>query len=83
MIGREDKADAILSRVEHIAGRLGLFAEEANPRTDSFLGNTPLLFSHAEYLKAVLSLVKTDPLDATRLMAGMAARHVKQWFTGA
>jgi GH15 family glucan-1,4-alpha-glucosidase len=47
---------AILERVESIAGELGLFAEGVDPRTHSFVGNTPLLFSHIEYVRARLAL---------------------------
>jgi GH15 family glucan-1,4-alpha-glucosidase len=82
MAGRDQESEEILQRVEEIAGSLGLFAEEADPETGTFLGNTPLLFSHSEYLKAVLSLAKTRPLDAGRLMAGMATRRAKQWVSG-
>jgi GH15 family glucan-1,4-alpha-glucosidase len=41
---------------EAIAGELGLFAEEVDVATRSFLGNTPLLFAHAEYVRAVMAL---------------------------
>jgi len=82
MTGREREAEAILAQVEEIAGPLGLFAEEADPRTAAFLGNTPLLFSHAEYLKAVFSIAKTHPIDAARMAARMAARRVKNWAMG-
>ncbi|HWD91932.1 MAG TPA: glycoside hydrolase family 15 protein [Verrucomicrobiae bacterium] len=49
---RVKKAEAILRRVEQLAGKLGLFAEAVDPRTQGFMGNTPLLFSHAEYVRA-------------------------------
>ena len=55
MAGRNAEAEAILSRAEAIAGELGLFAEEVDARSRSFLGNTPLLFSHAEYVRAVMA----------------------------
>jgi len=51
--GRPDQAGAILKRCEEIAGELGLFAEEADGRRQIFLGNTPLLFAHVEYVRAV------------------------------
>ncbi len=51
--GRPDQAGAILKRCEEIAGELGLFAEEADGRRQTFLGNTPLLFAHVEYVRAV------------------------------
>ena len=56
MAGRTTEAKAILAAVEAVAGDVGLFAEEIDARSRAFLGNTPLLFSHAEYLRAVLTL---------------------------
>ncbi|MBV9998275.1 MAG: glycoside hydrolase family 15 protein [Verrucomicrobia bacterium] len=50
--GRADEAEAILIRCEAIAGELGLFAEAADARRQTFLGNTPLLFAHVEYVRA-------------------------------
>ncbi len=55
-MGRKAEAEALLQRVEVIAGELGLFAEEADPRNGAFLGNFPLLFSQAEYVRAILEL---------------------------
>jgi GH15 family glucan-1,4-alpha-glucosidase len=49
-LGRDDEAEAMLETVEAIAGERGLFAEEADPGARAFLGNMPLLFSHAEHL---------------------------------
>ncbi|HEU5368720.1 MAG TPA: glycoside hydrolase family 15 protein [Ktedonobacterales bacterium] len=60
MQGRVQDATDVLARVERIAGNLGLFAEEADPRTGSFLGNTPLLFSHMEYVRAIVALAKAQ-----------------------
>ena len=54
--GRCDEAEAILRRCEAIAGEVGLFAEEVDARQNTFLGNTPLLFSHVEYARAVVAL---------------------------
>jgi GH15 family glucan-1,4-alpha-glucosidase len=51
--GRIDEAEAILKKCESIAGELGLFAEEADPRDKVFLGNTTLLFAQVEYARAV------------------------------
>ncbi len=51
--GRADQAEAILKRCEAMAGELGLFAEEVDGRRQIFLGNTPLLFAHVEYVRAV------------------------------
>lgn len=45
-----------------MAGPLGLFAEAVDPRTRSFMGNSPLLFSHVEYVRA---RVETDRVRRT------------------
>jgi hypothetical protein len=50
---RANHAEAILKRCEAMAGELGLFAEEFDARRQIFLGNTPLLFAHVEYVRAV------------------------------
>ena len=54
--GKPDKARVILQRAEKLAGEPGLFAEGVDARSGAFLGNTPLLFSHAEYSRAKLEL---------------------------
>lgn len=82
MMGEDDRAEAILARVETTAGELGLFAEEIDPRDGSFLGNTPLLFSHAEYLKAVMELAKSRPLGRAGMMASQALVHARNWMPG-
>ncbi len=56
--GRAADADDVLSQAERAAGDLLLFAEEIDPRTGSFLGNTPLLFSQMEYVRAIVALSK-------------------------
>ncbi len=60
MQGQSQAADELLSRAEAIAGDLGLFAEEVDPRTSTFLGNTPLLFSQMEYVRAIVALAKAQ-----------------------
>ena len=57
--GRCEQAEAILVKCEAVAGELGLFAEEIDARKNIFLGNTPLLFSHVEYTRAVTALNET------------------------
>ncbi len=62
-----EKAKAILRQVEGVAGKLGLLAEGLDPRTRHFLGNTPLLFSHVEYIRAKMELAKSlggDPVTS-------------------
>jgi GH15 family glucan-1,4-alpha-glucosidase len=56
MAGQTGEARTILARAEAIADELGLFAEEVDVATRSFLGNTPLLFAHAEYVRAVIAI---------------------------
>lgn len=79
MLGEAERAEAILKRAEAIAGELGLFAEEADPRTRGFLGNTPLLFSHGEYLRAVMELDKARPLSRAALMSGRTVSYARNW----
>ena len=56
LAGRRTEAEAILDAVEARACEPGLFPEEIDTRTGGALGNTPLLFAHAEYIRAVLAL---------------------------
>jgi GH15 family glucan-1,4-alpha-glucosidase/NAD(P)-dependent dehydrogenase (short-subunit alcohol dehydrogenase family) len=77
-----DRAEAIMERAERVAGDLGLFAEGLDPRADTYRGNTPLLFSHAEYLRAVIELAKARPVGRLGLMAGQAVHHARRWFPG-
>ncbi|MDP9350451.1 MAG: glycoside hydrolase family 15 protein [Chloroflexota bacterium] len=76
MAGRADEAEKILAGAEAIAGELGLFAEEVDTRSRTFLGNTPLLFSQVEYIRAVVELAKAQPLDKARLMGGMIRQRI-------
>lgn len=82
MLGEDDRAEATIERVETTAGDLGLFAEEMDPRDGSFLGNTPLLFSHAEYLKAVLALAKSRTAGMVGVMASQALVHLRNRMPG-
>ncbi len=56
MAGRTHEAEQLLQRAESLAGEMGLFSEEADPRSNELIGNHPLLFSQVEYVRAVLSL---------------------------
>ncbi len=55
--GEPDRAAAILDRVEASAP-LGLFAEEIDANSGALLGNFPLIFAHAEYVRAVLAIAE-------------------------
>ncbi len=76
------RAEAILEKVVGIAGELQHFAEEVDPATQTFLGNTPLLFSHAVYIKAVMEIVKSRPLLATEMLVGRVAAKLSNLFRG-
>lgn len=70
LMSRTDDAHKLLEKAEAIAGSAGLFAEGVNPRTGDFLGNSPLLFSQTEYLRAVRALAAADsgqPAERNRL----------------
>ncbi len=55
LMGRSSEAEQMLTSLE---GQLplGLLPEEIDARSGMFLGNTPLMFSHVEYLRARLQL---------------------------
>lgn len=57
--GRRSEAEVVLARGEEAMNALGLFAEEYDPRDRAALGNFPLLFSHAEHLRAKMALAPT------------------------
>ncbi len=77
MAGQPDKAEQVLSAAEAVAGELGIFAEEVDARTRTFLGNTPLLFSHVEYVRAIVEIGKARPFDMARLAAGQLTRKIE------
>jgi GH15 family glucan-1,4-alpha-glucosidase len=58
MAGTVERAERILERCESLAGDLGVFGEEVDVRSGAFLGNTPLLFSHVEYVRARLEVAR-------------------------
>jgi GH15 family glucan-1,4-alpha-glucosidase len=58
--GERERAEALLRNAERVAGEIGLFSEAVDARSATFLGNTPLLFSQAEYARAALALAQSD-----------------------
>lgn len=78
--GSPDQADKILRAAESIAGPLGLFAEQVDPRNRQLLGNTPLLFSQIEYVRAVAEIAKARPLEKAELMLGVIEQQIKKLF---
>jgi GH15 family glucan-1,4-alpha-glucosidase len=73
MAGHTGEARTILAAAEAIAGELGLFAEEVDVATCSFLGNTPLLFAHAEYVRAVMAIASCGLEQVRDVPVGFAA----------
>jgi alpha,alpha-trehalase len=52
LLGRERDAHDVLAAAQRVAGPVGLYAEAIDPRGPAFAGNTPLLFSHVEHIRA-------------------------------
>jgi GH15 family glucan-1,4-alpha-glucosidase len=73
-MGRPDEAREVLGKVEARFGTLGIFPEEIDPASGSWLGNAPLLFSHAEHLKAVMDYAKARPATMAAMATGMMLR---------
>jgi GH15 family glucan-1,4-alpha-glucosidase len=63
LMNRDRDADAMLRRIEGLTGGSGLFSEEVDSRSGELLGNIPMIFSHAEYVRAILQLDKHWPTD--------------------
>jgi GH15 family glucan-1,4-alpha-glucosidase len=61
LMGRNEECEAMLQRTEKLAGYSGLFSEEADSGSELLLGNIPMIFSHAEYARAVLQLANIWP----------------------
>ncbi|BFN28225.1 trehalase [Pseudomonas sp. SCT] len=78
--GQPGKAEAILDRIENLAADLGLLPEEVDPRSGAFLGNMPLMFSHAEYLRAATETAKATLPGKLRMMPGALAQAVSKYF---
>lgn len=65
-----NKAEHILNIVESATDEIGLLDEEMDPRSNQFLGNTPLIFSLVEHIRALIELNKAKPLSKAALMMG-------------
>jgi GH15 family glucan-1,4-alpha-glucosidase len=61
LMGRRDDGEAMLQRIEQLTGDPCLLSEEADSRSGLLLGNIPMIFSHAEYARAVLQLANIWP----------------------
>lgn len=76
--GQHQRAEEILDRCRRLAGELGLFGEQVDPASGSFLGNYPMLFSQVEYVRALIELDKSQTLGTARLAAGKAIRWTQK-----
>ncbi|MGH9410238.1 MAG: glycoside hydrolase family 15 protein [Vicinamibacterales bacterium] len=63
MSDRRQQAQDVLAAASRVAGPLGLYAEAIDPRSWTFAGNTPLLFSHVEHIRAVHALARGAEAD--------------------
>jgi GH15 family glucan-1,4-alpha-glucosidase len=63
LMNRDQDAEAMLRRIEGLIGGSGLFSEEVDSRSGELLGNIPMIFSHAEYARAILQLDHHWPTD--------------------
>ena len=78
MAGRPDEAEEILDAAERVAGPLGLFPEGVDVRTRQPVGNTPLAFSHCEYIRAVEEVARAHVLGRARMLVGRAELKVRE-----
>ena len=58
MAGRVEDAQRRFDALSNLAGRLGLFSEEVDPRTLKALGNFPQALTHLAHINAALALHK-------------------------
>lgn len=73
MSNRLDDAQGILDQVSSLAGDLGILSEQVDPASREMLGNLPLVFTHAEYLRACLIVQKQRSSASPAVAAGREA----------
>jgi GH15 family glucan-1,4-alpha-glucosidase len=71
LLGRQEEANELFSRLVELGNDVGLLAEEYDPRDGRMLGNFPQAFTH-------LALVNTAFNLAPHLPSPMFRRHAQQ-----
>ena len=74
MSDRVEEAQSILDQVTAVSGDTGILSEQVDPTDRSLLGNLPLVFSHAEYLRACL-MVQRHRQQLAALPVDMVEAH--------
>jgi GH15 family glucan-1,4-alpha-glucosidase len=60
LIGEQERARALCTRLLSYASPLQLYGEEIDPRSGQHLGNYPQAFTHLALINAVTALIKAD-----------------------
>lgn len=81
-IGYWSRWNQRLTFTEAVAGETGPIAEEMDPRNNEFLGNTPLIFSLVEYIRALMEIDKSRPLSKAALMMGQMKNKAERFIDG-
>ena len=61
-IGDHEQARDLCEKLLSFASRLGLYAEEIDPRTGRHLGNFPQAFTHLALINAVLHVIRSEQM---------------------